>query len=57
MLHSLFGFPSNIVRRRSGVVTPLEMDRYWKHLDLYYVTEESDDPDNSNGIVEHKIQW
>ena len=35
----------------------MEMDRYWKHLNLYYVTEESDDPENSNGIIEHKIQW
>ena len=38
--------------KRSKAVTPQEMDKYWKHLSLYYVTEESDDADNPNGIVD-----
>ena len=33
-----------------------EMDKYWKHLSLLYMTEESDDPNNPNGIIEHKLQ-
>ena len=44
-------------KRRTGVVTPVEMERYWQHLNLYYVTEESDDAENPNGIVEHKLPW
>ena len=31
--------------------------KYWKHITLAYLTEESDDPDNPNGIIEHKIPW
>ena len=42
-------------KRRTGVVTPVKMERYWQHLNLYYVTEESDDAENPNGIVEHKL--
>ena len=37
-------------------MTPVEKDKYWKFLSLHYLTEESDDPDNSNGIIEHR-QW
>ncbi len=33
------------------MVTKNEMDKYWKLLSL---TEESDNP---NGIIEHKIDW
>lgn len=43
-------------RARTGVVGKAEMER-WKYLSLAYMTEESDDPDNPNGIVEHKLQW
>ena len=43
--------------RRSGVVTTQEREKYWKFLSLYYVTEESDDPDNPNGIIEHHLPW
>ncbi len=39
------------------MVTKNEMDKYWKLLSLAYVTEESDDPDNPNGIIEHKLDW
>ena len=39
------------------MVKKVEHERYWKHLDLRYLTEESDDPENPNGIVEHKIMW
>lgn len=56
----LYGVPHFIAKkfkRRTGVVTPMEMEKYWQFLDLYYMTEESDDPDNTNGIIEHKLQW
>ena len=43
--------------RRSAVATTQEKEKYWKHLSLYYVTEESDDPENPNGIVEHHLPW
>ena len=33
------------------------MEKYWSKLSLAYVTEESDDPENPNGIIEHKLQW
>ena len=39
------------------MVTKNEMEKYWKFLSIAYVTEESDDPDNPNGIVEHKLAW
>ena len=44
-------------KRRTGVVTSVEMEQYWQHLNLYYVTEESDDAENPNGIIEHKLPW
>ena len=34
-----------------------EMEKYWQKLSLLYITEESDDPDNPNGIIEHKFHW
>ena len=34
-----------------------EMEKYWQKLSLLYITEESDDPDNPNGIIEHKLHW
>lgn len=34
-----------------------EMEKFWHKLSVAYVTEESNDPDNPNGIVEHKLQW
>lgn len=39
------------------MVTKGERDKYWKYLSLMYVTEESDDPDNQNGLIEHKLPW
>ena len=33
------------------------MEKYWKFLSVAYVTEESDDPDNPNGLIEHKLEW
>lgn len=44
-------------QRRTSVVSKVEMEKYWKHLSIAYVTEESDDPDNPNGLIEHKLQW
>ena len=43
-------------QRRTSVVTKGEMEKYWQKLCLLYVTEESDDPDNPNGIIEHKLR-
>lgn len=34
-----------------------DQGREGKVLNLMYVTEESDDPENPNGIVEHKLPW
>ena len=39
------------------MVTPKELEKYWKQLSPQYMTEESDDPDDSNTIVEHKLSW
>ena len=39
-----------------SMVKPSEMV-HWKQLTLEYMTEESDDPDDSSLIVEHKLQW
>ena len=44
-------------QRRTSVVNKGEMEKYWQYLSITYVTEESDDPDNPNGLVEHKIEW
>ncbi len=44
-------------QRRSNVVTAIEMNKYWKFLSLVYMTEESDDEANPNGIVQHKPEW
>ena len=48
-------FPQKFCNRMS-MVKPSEMV-YWKQLTLEYMTEESDDPDDSSLIVEHKLQW
>ena len=39
------------------MVTPKERERYWQFLNPTYVTEESDDSENPNGIIEHKLDW
>ena len=33
------------------------MEKYWKHLNVNYMTEESDDDNNPNVIIEHKLSW
>ena len=53
----LFPLSMQKFKRRSSVVTKAELDKYWKHLNLNYVTEESDDSTNPNGIIEHKLPW
>lgn len=44
-------------QRRTSVVSNVEKEKYWKHLNVYYMTEESDDPSNPNIIIEHKLAW
>ena len=44
-------------QRRFSVTTAAEKDKYWQYLSLAYVTEESDDLDNPNGLIEHKLPW
>ena len=39
------------------MVSETEKQKYWVHLNLNYMTEESDDADNPNGIIEHKLPW
>ena len=41
---------------RSAVVAKAE-DKYWKQLDINYMTEESDDPSDNMIIVEHIPAW
>ena len=38
------------------MVKPAEMV-HWKQLSLEYMTEESDDPEDDNVIIEHRLQW
>jgi hypothetical protein len=52
-----FSFYTQKFERRSSVVKQEELEKFWHKLSLAYVTEESDDPDNPNGIVEHKLLW
>ena len=33
------------------------MEKYWQFLGLAYVTEECDDPDYPNELIEHKFEW
>ena len=42
--------------RRGSVVKDNEKKR-WKQLSYLYMTEESDDPDDSSVIVHHKLPW
>ena len=39
------------------MVTTREMDSYWCKLSQAYMTEESDDPDNPESIIQHKLPW
>ena len=39
------------------LLQPTERKKYWEHLSYLYMTEESDDPDDSTGIIEHKLTW
>ena len=34
-----------------------EIDKYWQYLNVNCMTEESYDPSNPNGIIEHKLPW
>lgn len=39
------------------MVTERELISYWRELSFSYMTEESDDPDDQNLIVQHKLPW
>lgn len=34
-----------------------EEEKYWNDLSLEFMTEESDDEDDPNSIIEHKLPW
>ena len=60
-MHTFYFIESQILfpqkfYNRTAVVKPSEMI-HWKLLTLEYMTEESDDPDDDNVIIEHKLQW
>ena len=38
-------------------MTEREMESYWKHLSYACMTEESDDPDCPDTIIQHKLNW
>ena len=42
--------------KRASVVKDGELER-WNKLSYHYMTEESDDPDEPNNIVFHKLEW
>ena len=57
---SLYSLLMSIIQkfqRRFSVTTAAEKDKYWQYLSLAYVTEESDDPDNPNELIKHKLPW
>lgn len=33
------------------------MSKYWKNLSFKYMTEESDDAEDENAVIEHKLMW
>lgn len=33
------------------------MSKYWKNLSFKYMTEESDDAEDENAVIEHKLTW
>ena len=39
------------------MVREKEMEKYWKHLSVVYMTEKSDDTADANVIIEHKLPW
>ena len=41
----------------SLAVTQKEMERFWKELNQAYMTEESDDSDDPDVIILHKLNW
>ncbi len=54
---TLYGMVPQKFDKRSSVVTATEWGKYWGHLSYMYMTEESDDADDCNAIVEHKLPW
>ena len=49
-------FQLQTFERRESVVKDNELER-WKQLSYLYMTEESDDADDSSVIVCHKLPW
>ena len=41
---------------RSMVVQPSEM-KYWRSLTIDEMSEESDDPEDCNSLILHKLPW
>lgn len=38
-------------------MTEAEKEKYWEDLSILYRTDDSDDSENPNGLVEQKLQW
>ena len=46
-----------LFEKRSHVVSKNEQKQYWCHLTQAYMTEESDDAEHQNKIIQHRLQW
>ena len=46
-----------LFEKRTAVVTANEMEKYWQNLSQAYMTEESDDPESPDNIIQHKLSW
>ena len=51
-----YGIPFQKFDNRAVVVLEGEL-KHWKQLNVNYMTEESDDPEDSNCIIIHPLPW
>lgn len=54
--HYYWYFSPQKFDNRAVVVRPTEM-KYWKHISIDEMSEESDDPEDPNTLVIHKLPW
>ena len=57
LLCDIILFMHKIFEKRTQFVTDKEMTLYWQYLSQGYMTEESDDPENPEKIIQHKLTW